>query len=73
MIEKLWLSRRDWKHNKNTWMCTHFTQIDMEEMSNVIEKLSKAATLCAKELEHNPVSRMFKIEIEDFKGMNALL
>ena len=32
----------------------------MDDLINTIEKLSKTANLCAKELETNEVSRIFK-------------
>jgi len=45
----------------------------MDEVALTIEKLSKTANLCAKELEANEVSRIFKQDVEKFKGMGLLL
>ena len=38
-------------------------------MNNLMEKLQKAANLCAKELDKNEVARVFKSDIEGFRGV----
>jgi dynein heavy chain len=67
MIEKLWLCRKEWNEKHYKWSATHFQKIDIDDMASVIEKLAKSANLCAKELEANEVSRIFKTEIEKYK------
>ena len=38
-------------------------------MKIIIEKLQKTANLCAKELDKNEVAKVFKSDIEGFKGV----
>jgi len=38
---------------------SHFMALDIEETGNTIEKLSKTANICAKEMEANPNAREF--------------
>ena len=47
--------------------------IDMEDMNNVIERLQKAANLCVKELEMNEMAKLFKSDIEGFRGVVSVL
>jgi dynein heavy chain len=42
-------------------------------MTNIIEILLKSANLCAKELEMNDMARLFKTDIEAFKGIHSVL
>ena len=73
LVEKLWLGRRDWQQNSDRWEIQPFFEIDIEDITNKIEKLSKLANNCAKEMETNEVSRIFKQQIEDFKNSLSLL
>ena len=38
-----------------------------------MEKLLKASNLCAKELDKNDMARLFKSDIESFKGVYQVL
>lgn len=73
MIEKLWSGRKEWQGKLDKWFAMHFSKVDMDELTLTLEKLQKTANLCAKELEANEVSRLFKQEVEKFKGMGLLL
>ncbi|EGR30170.1 hypothetical protein IMG5_139330 [Ichthyophthirius multifiliis] len=72
-IEQLWMGRKDWKNSIQKWEDIQFGEINIEEISQTVEKLSKTSNQCAKELETNDVSRVFKQEIEDFKIFLSLL
>lgn len=47
--------------------------INIDEMGELMEKLQKTSTYCAKELEANEVARNFKIEVEKYKDVLATL
>ncbi len=42
-------------------------------MATIVEKLSKTANLLSKNLEGNEVGRIFKKDVDDYKGMISLL
>ena len=73
LIEKLWCGRNEWIKNYTFWMKQHYSAIDLEYMVDLMEKLQKAANLCAKELDKNDVARVFKQDIENFKGIYQVL
>ncbi|CAD8076520.1 unnamed protein product [Paramecium sonneborni] len=73
LLERLWCGRNEWIQNYSSWLKQHFTEINLDEMNNTIEKLQKVANLCAKELDKNEVARVFKSDIEGFKGVSQVL
>ena len=50
---------KKWDLKKEDWLASHFMALDIEETGNTIEKLSKTANICAKEMEANPNAREF--------------
>ena len=72
-IERLWKGVAEWKNYYSKWLKQHFLEIDLEEMQNVIERLSSTATICSKELEQNEVAKVLKQDIEDFKATFILI
>lgn len=56
--KRLWVSKKEWKDSLNRWRNTQFLQLNIEEMALIVEKISKAAMLCAKELELNEVAKV---------------
>ncbi|EGR31243.1 hypothetical protein IMG5_115030 [Ichthyophthirius multifiliis] len=73
VIEKLWTGKKQWKESIQKWSSQQFQEADLEEIQDIVEKLSKIANNCAKELETNDVARLFKKELEDFKIFLQLL
>ncbi|CAK72703.1 unnamed protein product (macronuclear) [Paramecium tetraurelia] len=73
LLERLWCGRNEWVQNYSFWLKQHYTEIDLDEMNNVMEKLQKTANMCAKELDKNEVARVFKSDIEAFKGVYQVL
>ncbi|KAL4466850.1 hypothetical protein ABPG74_010447 [Tetrahymena malaccensis] len=73
MIEKLWMSRKEWKREYDRWDIQPFFEIDLDDLSNKVEKLGKAANHCAKEMETNEVARIFKNQVEEFRNVLSLL
>jgi len=59
----------EWELKKDVWMLSHFTALDIEETGNTIDRLSKIANICAKEMEANPNTRDFLANIENFKNL----
>lgn len=72
-IDSLWQSRKQWRNALAQWQDQHFQKLDTEQMAVTVEKLSKTANLLHKNLEGNEVGRVFKKDVDDYKGMVALL
>ncbi|CAK92427.1 unnamed protein product (macronuclear) [Paramecium tetraurelia] len=73
LLERLWCGRNEWISNYSNWLKQHYTDINLDDMNNLMEKLQKAANLCAKELDKNEVARVFKSDIEGFRGVYQVL
>ena len=67
MIEKLWKSREEWKIQQQLFSQQHFLNIDIDELQKSLDKLSKNANYCMKELEFNEVAKELKQEIDEFR------
>lgn len=63
-IERLWLSRRDFHLFTGKTYPQQFLAVDFPHMEGFYQRMLKSATLCAKELELNEVSKVFKQEVE---------
>lgn len=60
---------REWDIKRNFWLDKQFQALDIEDTFAILEKLSKSANICVKELEANPNARAFKTAIENFKNV----
>jgi len=47
--------------------------VDKDDMIVTLDRLSKVANLCVKELEANDISRVFKAEVEEFRDVITVI
>ena len=48
-------------------------EIDLDEMTSIIDRLYKTANYCVREMEFGDVAHKFKSDIEEFKGLHNSL
>jgi hypothetical protein len=54
-------------------MRRQFMEIDLTDMSRLVDKLYKQANYCVREIEYAEVAVHFKSEIDDFRAMHMAL
>ena len=65
---KLWNGMKEWRELAKAWRFTKFKDINVEEIQKLVDTYDKSANLCSINLKDNPVTQIFKDDVEVIKS-----